>query len=65
MKEAEMTWEEFPEAQEWENDRWRWAWRPNSCSSHHKSPDIELVADDGGELEDNTGETNTSEIIDV
>ena len=32
-KEAETTWEKFPEAQEWENDRWtrelNWWWRKN------------------------------------
>ena len=24
MKEAELPWEEFPEAQEWQSYRWRW-----------------------------------------
>ena len=41
MKEAEMKWEEFPEAQEWESNRW--TWRRKSLEDA-KPPDIELSA---------------------
>ena len=41
MKEAEMTWEEFPEAQDWQNKRWKW--RPRQSESK-KAPDVEASA---------------------
>ena len=41
MKEAEMTWEEFPEAQVWQENSWRWPW-VGKKSEDAKVPDIEL-----------------------
>lgn len=41
MKEAELPWEEFPEAQEWQNYRWRW----KSVQSV-MAPPLELSTDD-------------------
>lgn len=43
MKEAEMTWEEFPEAQDWQNQRWKWRSRQSESESK-KAPDIEASA---------------------
>ncbi|KAL8824215.1 MAG: hypothetical protein Q9191_005216 [Dirinaria sp. TL-2023a] len=43
MKEAEMTWEEFPEAQDWQNQRWKWISRQSESKSN-KAPDIEASA---------------------
>ena len=41
MKEAELPWEEFPEAQEWQSYGWRWK---NVRSV--MAPPIELCTDD-------------------
>lgn len=38
-----MTWEEFPEAQEWQENHWRWAW-VGKKSGDAKAPDIEFCA---------------------
>ena len=32
-KEANVTWENFPEAQDWESNRWRWRWRHKDGNS--------------------------------
>lgn len=43
MKEAEMTWEEFPEAQEWQENRWMWPWVKEK-SEDAEAPGIEFCA---------------------
>ena len=43
MKEADMTWEEFPEAQEWQENNWRWPW-VGKKSEDVKAPDTGFSA---------------------
>lgn len=43
-KEAGLSWEEFPEAIEWEEDRWRWGFGRKSRSS---SPKISIEQEFG------------------
>lgn len=42
MKEAEVTWDEFPEAQEWQSNRWTWRGRRTESD---KTPDLEMSPD--------------------
>lgn len=46
MKEAALPWEEFPEAQEWQDYRWRW----KSVKSV-MAPPLELSPDVEGQVE--------------
>ena len=41
MKEAGMTWEEFPDAQEWQKNGWAWSWlKRGKRAETSKPPEI-------------------------
>ena len=47
-KEAEMSWDDFPEAQEWQQHGWRWKWKLN-FSLRKRSDKVE--GDDTGDVD--------------
>ena len=50
-KEADMSWGDFPEAQKWQDDRWKFPWKPSRLwnpdnSKHEIIADIEHTVED-------------------
>ena len=47
-KEAELDWDEFPEAQAWQEDRWRlpWNWKGSDASASNKMAGSDAAEDE-------------------
>lgn len=59
-----MDWDEFPEAQAWQEDGWRvsWDWKGSDASASHKTAaggaaeDEDVTIEDSQAMEDQTGD---------
>ena len=52
-KEASLDWDEFPEAQAWQEDRWRlpWSWKGSDASVSDKTPGGSAAKDEDVTIE--------------